>query len=168
MMTVSEFLAVLMANPGVKMHFMLPDQSFVPAHYHITEIGRVQKDFIDCGGTVRSLTSCMLQIWVATDIDHRLETTKLAKIVEIARPLLESDDLPVEVEYEDAVVAQYPLAGAEVTPSGILFYLGSKHTACLAPEKCGVGGEGCCPIPESENMPFDGIHNGSLRPSADV
>ena len=54
-MTVSEFLAILVANPGAKMHFMLPDQSFVPAHYHITEVGRVQKDFIDCGGTVRSL-----------------------------------------------------------------------------------------------------------------
>jgi hypothetical protein len=168
MMTVSEFLAVLVANPGVKLHFMLPDQSFVPAHYHITEIGRVQKDFIDCGGTVRSLTSCMLQIWVATDIDHRLETTKLAKIMEIARPLLQSDDLPVEVEYEDAVVAQYPLAGAEVTPSGILFYLGSKHTACLAPEKCGVGGEGCCTVPESEKVPFDDTHASSLRPRADV
>jgi hypothetical protein len=77
--------------------------------------------------------------------------------MEIARPLLQSDDLPVEVEYEDAVVAQYPLAGAEVTPSGILLYLGSKHTACLAPEKCGVGGEGCCAVPESETMPFDGI-----------
>jgi hypothetical protein len=157
MMTVSEFLAVLVANPGVTMHFMLPDQSFVPAHYHITEIGRVQKDFIDCGGTVRSKTSCMLQIWVATDIDHRLETTKLAKIIEIAQPLLKSDDLPVEVEYEDAVVSQYPVGGAEVTPSGILFYLGSKHTACLAPEKCGVGGEGCCTVPESETMPLDGI-----------
>ena len=157
MMTVSEFLAVLVANPGVKMHFMLPDQSFVPAHYHITEIGRVQKDFIDCGGTVRSKTSCMLQIWVATDVDHRLETTKLAKIMEIARPLLQSNDLPVEVEYEDAVVSQYPVGGAEVTPSGILLYLGSKHTACLAPEKCGVGGEGCCTVPESETMPFDGI-----------
>ena len=166
-MNVQEFRAVLEANPGVKMHFMLPDQSFVPAHYHITEIGRVQKDFIDCGGTVRSLTSCMLQIWVATDIDHRLETTKLAKIVEIARPLLESDDLPVEVEYEDAVVAQYPLAGAEVTPSGILLYLGSKHTACLAPEKCGVGGEGCCAVPEPETMPIDGTHTSSRRPRAD-
>jgi hypothetical protein len=70
-----------------------------------------------------------------------LETTKLVKIIESAHWLL--DDLPLEVEYEDAAVSQYPLGGAEVTPSGILFYLGSKHTACLAPDKCGLGG-GCC------------------------
>ncbi len=167
-MTVSELLAILVANPGVKMHFMLPDQSFVPAHYHITEIGRVHKDFIDCGGTVRSLTSCMLQIWVATDVDHRLETTKLAKIMEIARPLLKLDDLPVEVEYEDAVVAQYPLGGAEVTPSGILFYLGTKHTACLAPEKCGVGGEGCCAVPEPKRILFVCIHNSARSQMAEA
>jgi hypothetical protein len=52
--------------------------------------------------------------------------------------------LPVEVEYEDTVVSQYPLAAAEPTPSGLLFHLGDKHTACLAPDKCGVGGTGCC------------------------
>jgi len=167
-MNVTEFRAVLEANPGAKMHFMLPDQSFVPAHYHITEIGRVHKDFIDCGGTVRSLTSCMLQVWVATDLDHRLETTKLAKIMEVAQPLLQSDDLPVEVEYEDAVVSQYPLSGAEVTPSGILFYLGTKHTACLAPEKCGVGGESCCPAAESEMHSFRGMNDSGRRPIAEV
>ena len=167
-MTVSEFLAILVANPGAKMHFMLPDQSFVPAHYHITEIGRVHKDFIDCGGTVRSLTSCMLQVWVASDVDHRLETTKLAKIMEIARPLLKFDDLPVEVEYEDAVVAQYPLGGAEVTPSGILFYLGTKHTACLAPEKCGVGGEGCCAVSEPTRILFVCIHNSARSQMAEA
>lgn len=167
-MNVREFRAVLEANPGVKMHFMLPDQSFVPAHYHITEIGRVQKDFIDCGGTVRSLTSCLLQIWVATDVDHRLETTKLAKIMEIAHPLLTSDDLAVEVEYEDAVVSQYPLGSAEVTPSGILFYLGTKHTACLAPEKCGVGGQACCAAPEPKRILFVCIHNSARSQMAEA
>ncbi len=143
-MTVQEFWAVLEAHPGVKMHFMLPDRSFVPAHYHITEVGRVQKDFIDCGGTVRSSSACVLQVWVADDLDHRLETTKLAKIMEAAGPILRSDALPVEVEYEAGVVSQYPLGGVEVTPSGLLLYLGTKHTACLAPDRCGVGGTGCC------------------------
>jgi hypothetical protein len=143
-MNVRELLGVLAAHPGVRMHLMLPDKSFVPAHFHITEVGRVQKDFIDCGGTVRSATSCLLQVWVANDLDHRIESNKLAKIIEIAAPLLQSDALPVEVEYEDAVVSQYPLAAAEPTPAGLLFHLGDKHTACLAPDKCGVGGTGCC------------------------
>ncbi len=143
-MNVAEFRAALAAHPGAKMHWMLPDKSFVPAHYHITEVGRVRKDFIDCGGTIRSAASCLLQIWVENDTDHRLETTKLAAIMEIAEPVLERDDLPVEVEYEAGTISQYPVGGFEVTPAGLLFYLGTKHTACLAPEKCGVGGSGCC------------------------
>ena len=143
-MTVKEFCTALAANPNAKMHWMLPDNSFVPAHYHITEVGRVQKDFIDCGGTVRSTTACVLQVWVANDVDHRLESSKLASIMDVAAPLLQSDELPVEVEYEEGVISQYPIGGMEVTPSGLLFYLGTKHTACLAPEKCKVGDTGCC------------------------
>jgi hypothetical protein len=143
-MTVKEFCAALANNPNAKMHWMLPDNSFVPAHYHITEVGRVQKDFIDCGGTVRSTTACVLQVWVANDVDHRLESSKLASIMDVAAPLLQSDELPVEVEYEEGVISQYPIGGMEVTPSGLLFYLGTKHTACLAPEKCKVGDTGCC------------------------
>jgi hypothetical protein len=143
-MKVAEFRAILSAHPETKMHWMLPDKSFVPDHYHITEVGRLQKDFIDCGGTIRSLASCLLQIWVADDKDHRLQSTTLAKIMEVARPVLKGDDLPVEVEYEEGTISQYPVAGVEVTPAGLLFYLGTKHTACLAPEKCGVDGGGCC------------------------
>jgi hypothetical protein len=143
-MTVKEFCRAIDGHPGMKMHWMLPDNSFVPSHYHITEVGRVRKDFIDCGGTVRSTAACVLQVWVANDVDHRLETEKLASIMRVAGSLLESEDLPVEVEYEDAVISQYPIGGMEVTPSGLLFYLGTKHTACLAPEKCKVDGTNCC------------------------
>ena len=99
-MTVKEFCRALDSNPDVKMHWMLPDKSFVPAHYHITEVGKIQKDFIDCGGTVRSTTACVLQVWVANDVDHRLESTRLLSIMRIATPLLRADDLPMEVEYE--------------------------------------------------------------------
>lgn len=143
-MTVRELRAALAAHPDAKMHWMLPDRAFLPEHYHITEVGRVRKDFIDCGGTVRSATTCLLQIWVADDTCHRLLTTKLAKIMEVAEPLLGSEELPVEVEFEDGRISQYPVAGVEPTPAGLLFHLGSKHTACLAPEKCGVAGGGCC------------------------
>jgi hypothetical protein len=143
-MNVAEFQAILAAHPDAKMHWMLPDRSFVPDHYHITEVGQVRKDFVDCGGTIRSLTSCLLQIWVADDEDHRLQTTKLANIMAVAKAVLTSDDLPVEVEYEAGAISQYPVGGVEVTPAGLLFYLGTKHTACLAPEKCGVDGTGCC------------------------
>ena len=85
-----------------------------------------------------------------SDTDHRLVTGKLAKIVRLAAPVLKATDLPVEVEYESGVVSQYPLAAAEVTPSGVLLQLGSKHTACLAEDRCGVtplSDVACCNTP---------------------
>jgi hypothetical protein len=143
-MTVGEFQAVLARNPEAAIHLMLPGGEFVPAHFHVTEVGRVQKDFIDCGGASRSATSCVLQVWVAGDTGHRLSAGKLDGILRLAAPVLKSDALPVEVEYEGAVVSQFPVAAAEVTPGGILLHLGSKHTDCLAPDRCGVGPAGCC------------------------
>ena len=138
-MTVETLMNALTKHAGQSLHLMLPSGEFVPAHFHVTEVGRVQKDFIDCGGTKRSTTSCLLQVWVAGDTDHRLDSTKLARIIEMSKPLLQSTSLPVEVEYEAGVVSQYPIGSIEVTPSGLLLNLGTKHTACLAMDKCGVG-----------------------------
>ena len=147
-MKVNELLAVLSGNAGSHLHVMLPGGEFVPAHFHLTEVGRVQKDFIDCGGTVRSTAACVLQVWVADDTDHRLDAGKMAKIIRSADPILKTTDLPVEVEYDAGVLSQYPLAAVENTPSGLLFHLGSKRTACLAMDKCGVAlPEACCSTP---------------------
>lgn len=148
-MNLAAFVAVLTGNPHAALHLMLPDGSFVPAHFHVTEVGRVQKDFIDCGGTRRSTSACVLQVWVADDTDHRPDTTKLAKIIQIGIPLFPSMTVAVEVEYEQGAVSQYPVHHAEVTPSGVLLHLGSKHTACLAQDRCGVVAteKACCPTP---------------------
>lgn len=148
-MKLDDFRAALADHPNRLIQLILPDGALVPAHFHVTEVGRVQKDFIDCGGTTRSAAACVLQVWVADDIDHRLESTKLAKIVDLAEPLLKATDLPVEIEYEAGVVSQYPLVSIEVQPSAILLRLGSKHTACLAEDRCGIPPveSGCCATP---------------------
>jgi hypothetical protein len=146
-MEIAEFARALTAAPEAPIHIMLPEGEFVPAHFHITEVGRVQKDFIDCGGTTRSTTTCVLQVWVANDVEHRLNTSKLARILNTARTLLGSDDLPVEIEYQNGTVSVFPLVGVEMTPAGLLLHLGTKYTACLAPDRCGVsdpGGVRCC------------------------
>jgi hypothetical protein len=148
-MNLDAFVAVLEENPQAPLHLMLPDGSFVPAHFHVTEVGRVQKDFIDCGGTRRSTTSCVVQVSVADDTAHRLDATKLAKIIQMGTSLFPSMTVPVEVEYEQGAVSQFPVQQAEVTPSGVLLHLGSKHTACLAQDRCGVVAveTACCPTP---------------------
>ena len=146
-MNVGQLRSALATSPDAALHLMLPDGDFVPAHFHVTEVGRVQKDFIDCGGTTRSVTTCQVQLWVAADTDHRLTAGKFASILTMAAPLLKSDALAVEVEHEGAAVSQFPLGGVERTPGGLLFHLGTKHTECLAPDRCGVpgvAGAGCC------------------------
>jgi hypothetical protein len=151
-MNLKEFCDILKKNEDQLMHFMFLDKKFIPPHYHVTEVGLVKKDFIDCGGTVRSNSSCVLQVLVADDIDHRLHASKLIKIMDMASSILNLEDLPMEIEFENKVISQFPIIGYEPTPCGLLFYLGDKHTACLAPDKCGIntidtgccGGGGCC------------------------
>jgi len=137
-MNLSSFRRALTRDPNAALHIMLPDGDFVPAHFHVTEVGRVHKQFVDCGGTARETTACVLQAWVAADTDHRLTTGRLAMILDLAAPILKDDDLPVEIEYEAGVISQYPLGGIELTPSGVLLALGTKHTDCLAPDRCGI------------------------------
>jgi hypothetical protein len=146
-MIVEQMNRMLRDNDGSALHFMLPSGEFVPPHFHVTEVGRVQKAFIDCGGTRREAVSCVLQLWTAEDVDHRILAGKLSAIMTLAKPLLGSDDLPVEVEYGPNVAAHYWLSDIESTPNGLLFVLAGKQTECLAPDKCGVpfgGKPGCC------------------------
>jgi Family of unknown function (DUF6428) len=146
-MTAKQLAQILEGNKDSSLHMMLPSGEFIPDHFHVTEIGRVQKNFIDCGGTRRQSLACLLQIWTAYDSEHRLVAGKLANILGLARPILESDELPVEVEYGAKVAAQYRLRNVEATPKGLLFVLAGRQTECLAPDKCGVGectAKGCC------------------------
>jgi hypothetical protein len=86
-------------NPASPLNFLPPDGDMVPAHFHITEVGRVRKDFIGCGRTIRSSVTCLLQVWVTLDFDHRLKAVKLSGILKAGDPLLGTDDPIVEVEH---------------------------------------------------------------------
>jgi hypothetical protein len=148
---VKELVKSLEMNDLAPIHFVLPTGVPIPAHYHLTEVGRVDKKFIDCGGTRRDSTSCLLQLWTADDLNHRLTAGKLSKIVKLAKPILESEDLPIEVEYGPEVASQYVLATLKESVEGFVAILEAKQTDCLAKDRCGVsetksccGGTGCC------------------------
>ncbi len=144
-MNVAEFKAHLSDHPNKLVRFIFDDGEAIPAHYHVTEVGHVQKDFIDCGGTVRSTSACLLQTWThEDDKEHRLDSTKLHSIISLAEAKFPISDLEVEVEYEDCVISQFLVLSAEPTADAIVFQLGDKHTDCLAKEKCGIDGSGCC------------------------
>jgi hypothetical protein len=140
-MIVSELLDLLARQPSSSLRFLLPNGEAVPAHFHLTEVGRVERTFIDCGGSVRSTLSCSLQLWVANDVEHRLKSDRFLSILQAARSLLRSIDLQVEVEFGEQVIATYTIGDTVSAFGTIQFRLVGKKTDCLAKDKCGI--EGC-------------------------
>jgi hypothetical protein len=152
-MILSELKSLLADYPDRSFRLRLPDGDPVPVSFHITEVGRVNKSFLDCGGTLRETITCQLQVWVGPDYEHRIETGKMAGIFKKAGALLPDESLPVEIEYEDRVISQYTIEGHEVTDDAVILTLAHKHTECLAPELCGLpdfrlpaigGSSNCC------------------------
>ena len=43
--------------------FALPNGEQVPPHFHVTEVGNIQKHFIDCGGTIRKESVINFQLF---------------------------------------------------------------------------------------------------------
>ncbi len=129
----------LRQHPAKYVRFILPDGDAIPADFHVTEVGHVAKNFVDCGGTVRRLETCLLQTWVAeNDSDHRLSSEKLANILDLSAKVVPSEDLEVEVEYEPCAVAQYKIESVGTDGNELRFQLAHKHTDCLAREACGL------------------------------
>jgi hypothetical protein len=79
--------------------FQLPNGTLIPSHFHVTEVGKITKHFIDCGGTVRQEEVVNFQLWNANDYDHRLHPEKLLQIIERSEKILGIEDLEIEVEY---------------------------------------------------------------------
>ena len=135
-MKLHELKSVLAQNPAAFVRFRLPNGDFVPTHAHVTEVARIDKRFIDCGGTLRNDSLCRLQTWFADDTDHRLTAGKLTKIFDKAELISLTDDLDMDVEHEVGYITQFPLGSVEVANNEIILHLTERHTACLAMEKC--------------------------------
>lgn len=137
-MNLRDFKSLLAGEGDKHFRLQLPGGSAVPVSFHVTEVGLVRKTFIDCGGTLRELETCQLQVWVGEDVDHRIEARKAAKILEKAAAFLPDESIPVEIEYEDKVISQYTIEGYENGADAVILKLAHKHTDCLAPELCKV------------------------------
>ncbi len=133
-MKLSEIKEILATAEGV--NFKLENGNAVPEHFHVTEVGIVTKDFIDCGGTVRHEKVANFQLWDADDYEHRLKAGKLLSIISLSEKVLGMDDLEIEVEYQSETIGRYDLAY-----DGKNFLLVAKTTACLAMDKCGIPAE---------------------------
>ena len=113
--------------------FELENGTFVPEHFHVTEVGMITKNFIDCGGTLRNEKVANFQLWDANDFDHRLKPTKLLGIIKLSEEKLQMEDFEIEVEYQGKTIEKYGLDF-----NGKNFVLVSKQTNCLAQDQCGI------------------------------
>jgi len=117
--------------------FKLPNGNLVQPHFHVTEVGLITKDFIDCGGKVRSEQVVNFQLWEENDYDHRLHPEKLLSIIDLSEKMFKFEDLDIEVEYQGKeTIGKYDLDF-----DGTYFLLISKLTACLAENACGISPE---------------------------
>ncbi|WMI64485.1 DUF6428 family protein [Aestuariibaculum sp. YM273] len=116
--------------------FQLPNGDLVPSHFHVTEIGKISKTFIDCGGTVRHENIVNFQLWNANDYDHRLHPEKLLHIIELSENTLNIEDAEIEVEYQGDTIGKF-----ELDFDGTSFLLTNKQTDCLAKDNCGIPAE---------------------------
>lgn len=123
-MNLSELKMILMDTDEVV--FALQNGDMVPPHFHVTEVGSVQKHFIDCGGTDRNENVVNFQLFAATDYDHRLSTQKLLSIIELSEEKLGLENHEIEVEYQGETIGKYGLEFKE----GV-FILTSTLTNCL-------------------------------------
>ena len=131
-MKLSEIKSTLGNLEEVK--FQLPTGDFVPEHFHVTEVGIITRNFIDCGGTMRNEKSVNFQLWEAGDYDHRIGAKKLHDIITLSEDKLGIDEnLEVEVEYQGTTIGKYDLSF-----NGGHFVLVNAQTDCLAKDKCGI------------------------------
>lgn len=130
-MKLSEIKNILPSLENVE--FQLEDGTFVPEHFHVTEIGMVFKNFIDCGGTIRKEEKVNFQLWNVDDYEHRLKPGKLLHIINLSEEELGIGDFEIEVEYQDNTIGKYDLDF-----NGENFILKNKITACLAKDACGI------------------------------
>lgn len=114
-------------------NFQLQNGTLVPAHFHVTEVGIINKKFIDCGGIVREENVANFQLWDANDFEHRLKPVKLLNIIALSEKILGMQDLEVEVEYQGDTIGKF-----DIDFDGTNFLLLNKTTDCLAKDKCGI------------------------------
>ncbi len=133
-MKLSEIKSILTKESNIA--FQLPNGELVPSHFHVTEIGKITKHFIDCGGTVRNEEVVNFQLWSTDDYNHRLHPEKLLNIIELSEKTLGIGNLDIEVEYQGETIGKFGLDF-----NGENFLLTTKQTDCLAKANCGIPAE---------------------------
>ena len=136
------------------LEFLLPDGSPVAAHFHVTEVGEIDRRYVDCGGKMRRERVVNFQLWEAGDFEHRLSPEKFLDIIHLSEERLALEDAEVEVEYQSNTIGRFGL-----TFQDNRFLLTAKQTDCLAQDKCGI------PAPK-QKIPLSSITGSCCTPGS--
>lgn len=151
-MKLSEIKEILPTLQNVE--FQLSNGTFVPEHFHVTEIGVITKRFIDCGGAIRHEQVVNFQLWDANDFEHRLKPSKLLHIIKLSEEKLGIEDAEIEVEYQGETIGKFDL---DFNTNH--FVLKNKQTACLAEDACGI------PV-EKQKVKLSALNNSCCTPNS--
>ena len=144
-MKLHELQSTLAEHQNTFPRFILPDGDYIPAHAHVTEVGHVVRNFIDCGGLTGKEEKVVLQAHVGNDTDHRLRSDRFAKILRLGNRVVPSVDLDVDVEYDCCVLAQYPIFETRIDGTHLNVILRRGRTQCRARERRQTEATpGCC------------------------
>lgn len=144
-MKLHELLAALKESSATSTRFVLPDGDYIPAHAHVTEVGHVVRNFIDCGGVIGKEEKVLLQTHVGDDAEHRLTSDRFSKILQLGDRVIPNANLDVDVEYDCCVVAHYPIAAVRAEGEHLDLMLQRGRTQCRARERRETKmGDTCC------------------------
>jgi len=145
-MTLQEFKIQL--NSLSHLQFVLPNGKLIPDYFHITEVGKENREYIDCGGSLRKEEVVNFQLWCANDYDHRLKPKKLSNIIRLSEKKLNlNPNCEVEVEYQGMTIETYKLGF-----NNGLFRLLADKTDCLAKDQCGIPDDFQNDVDEAEHV----------------
>ena len=131
-MKISEFKNIIQSLKYIV--FELPGGKRVPPHFHITEIGIIRKTYIDCGGDLRVENLINMQLWYSNDINHKIEPTKILKIIQNSEKLLKFQDEEIQIEYQQDTICKFNLE----FKGDSTFKLIKTFTDCIDKESCNI------------------------------
>ncbi len=137
MLDYSTFTATLTNNPELPLIIKLPDQRIIPSHFHLRDVGLVNRYFIDCHGNKKETNHILLQAWVGHDHEHSIDSRKFAKILSHSEKVEKVFDripdlasTPILIEYQEDHIMQYLVSGVEAQDNKIVIsttFLKIKH-----------------------------------------
>ncbi|MFC6616952.1 DUF6428 family protein [Deinococcus radiophilus] len=143
-LSTAEFLAALQVQPQRPLEFWLHGERLVGAGYHLTEIGAVSVEAVDCGGTVNRWRETVFQLMDGTPEEAQrgwMTTRKALAIIERVTAKITLDlSAPARFEYGSLTrpALRYGVERLELGPERLTVHLSLPGVQCKAGDVCGL------------------------------